>query len=190
MAAPTNHGWHKMLVERYGRAGDALHMFVTALPALAVMGVAAWLLRLPMLVPSLGPTVYMLFEWPLSASSSPRNTIIGHGVAIVVGALCLALFGLLNEPSVLQTGVGPARIGAAALSLAVTEAILILIRAQHPPAGATVLIVSLGMLTGATQLLSLAAAIVLLTYVAWSINRAAGTPVPIWQGEKQTDRGS
>lgn len=50
--------------------------------------------------------------------SSPRNTIIGHFVAIIVGGISLAVFGLLGAPSVLQVGVSLARIGAGALSVA------------------------------------------------------------------------
>jgi hypothetical protein len=46
---------------------------------------------------------------------------------------------------ILAEGVTLARVGAAALSLALTEAVLLL-RSSHPPTGATTLIVSLGLL--------------------------------------------
>jgi len=82
----------------------------------------------------------------MSRRASPRNTMIGHAVAILAGVLSLALFGLLDKPSLLQEGVTLARVGAATLSTAVTGAVLLLLRSSHPPAGATVLIVSLGLL--------------------------------------------
>lgn len=45
----------------------------------------------------------------------------------------LAVFGLLDHPSILAEGVTLARTGAAALSLALTGAILLLLRSSHPP---------------------------------------------------------
>jgi CBS domain-containing membrane protein len=145
MAENGYHGVHEKLVERYGRAGDALYTFVACMIALAVSGLAAYLTKQPLLFPSLGPAALLFFEQPMSAGSSPCNTLIGHLVAVLAGALCLALFGLLDDPSILVEGVTPPRIGAAALSLALTGAVLLLLRASHPPAGATVLIVSLGL---------------------------------------------
>ena len=99
-------------------------------------GLAAHLAKQPLLFPSLGPPAFLFFEQPLARTSSPRNTLIGHLVAVLAGALCLALFGLLDDPSILQVGVTLARSGAAALSLALTGAVLLLLRASHPPSGA------------------------------------------------------
>ena len=45
------------------------------------------------------------------------------------------------------TGVSAARVGSAALSLASSGALMILLKASHPPAGATTLIISLGIVT-------------------------------------------
>lgn len=176
-----------MLVDRLGRKGDALHMLTVATPTTAVMGIAAYLINLPLLFPSLGPTIYMVFEWPMSEASSPRNTLIGHYVAIVVGFACLWLFGLVHEPSVLDGGIGWPRIAAAALALGVAETLLLLLHAEHPPAGATVLIVSLGFLSTPSQLLAMAGAILLLTAIAWLMNRAWGIPVPLWRAAEQTE---
>ena len=140
------YGFHERLAGRFGVGGDALYTFVACVLALAVSGLAAYLTKQPLLFPSLGPAALLFFEQPMNAGSSPRNTLIGHLVAVLAGALCLALFGLLDDPSILVEGVTPLRIGAAALSLALTGAVLLLLRASHPPAGATVLIVSLGLL--------------------------------------------
>jgi CBS domain-containing membrane protein len=90
----------------------------------------------------------LFFEYPLGSESSPRNTLIGHLVAVLAGALSLAVFGLLDHPSVLQEGVTLMRIGAAAFSMALTGAVLLLLRSSHPPAGASVLIVSLAFFRG------------------------------------------
>jgi hypothetical protein len=45
-------------------------------------------------------------------------------VAILAGAFSLAIFGLLHHPSVLTEGVTLARVGAGALSVALTGAVL------------------------------------------------------------------
>ena len=116
----------------------------------------------------------------LSEDSSPRNTIIGHFVAIAVGFAALYAFGLLHHPSVLVEGVTLARIGAASSSAAVSEALMILIRRPHTPAGTTTLLVSLGLFTTPVELGSLAVGIVLVTVVSRVINRSLGVPVPLW----------
>jgi CBS domain-containing membrane protein len=180
MAESGYYGVHKKLVERYGRAGDALYTFVACVIALAVSGLAAYLTKQPLLFPSLGPAALLFFEQPMSQGSSPRNTLIGHLVGVLAGALCLALFGLLDEPSILVEGVTLLRIGAAALSLAITGAGLLLLRASHPPAGATVLIVSLGLLTKPSELAMILVGVVILTVAGWAINRAVGVPMPLW----------
>jgi hypothetical protein len=85
-------------------------------------------------------------EQPTSDGSTPRNTLIGHAVALLAGYACLAAFGLRSAGPALSAGVTLARMGAAAVSLAVTAAVLLLVRRPHAPAGATTLIVSLGLL--------------------------------------------
>jgi hypothetical protein len=116
----------------------------------------------------------------MAANASPRNTLIGHLVAILAGALSLAIFGLLDHPSILQEGVTLARVGAGTLSVALTGAVLLLLRSSHAPTGATTLIVSLGLLQTTREMVELMAGVLLLTVVGWIINRAAGVPVPIW----------
>jgi CBS domain-containing membrane protein len=185
MAEEERYGLHQRLAERFGEgAGEALYTFVATALAIAVSGFAAFFTGQPLIFPSLGPTVgptaYLFFESPMSRRASPRNAIIGHLVAILAGALSLALFGLLDNPSVLQEGMTLARVGAATLSTALTGGILLLLRASHPPAGATVLIVSLGLLQRPFELLVVAIGVVILTVVGWAINRLAGVPMPVW----------
>ena len=101
MAENGYHGVHERLIERYGRVGDDLYTFIACVLALAMSGLAAYLTKQPLLFPSLGLAALLFFEQPMSAGSSPRNTLIGHLVAVLAGALCLALFGLLDDPSIL-----------------------------------------------------------------------------------------
>ncbi len=178
------HGLHGWLVKRFGSRGEAIYTFVACLLAFAVSGLAAYLTKQPMLFPSLGPTAFLLFESPMAASSSPRNTLVGHLVAILAGAASLVTFGLLYHPSVLTEDVTLVRVGAAALSLALTGAVLLLLKSSHPPSGATTLIVSLGLLKTPHQMAILMAGVVLLTVAGWALNRAAGIPAPIWAAKE------
>ena len=175
------------LLDRFGKWGEAFYTFVSCLLTLAVSGLAAYLTKQPLLFPSLGPTAFMFFETPLAESASPRNATIGHAVAISAGVFSLAAFRLLHAPNMLQAGVGPARIGAAALSVALTGAVLLVLRSRHPPAGATTLIVSLGLFERLNDLIALALGIVLLTVVGWLTNRALGVPVPLWSPRRAED---
>jgi CBS domain-containing membrane protein len=180
LVAEEYHGLHGKLVDCLDMKGNALYTFVACLLALGMSGLAAYVFKQPLLFPSLGPTAFLFFEQPLAKPSSPRNTLIGHFVAILVGALSLAVFGLLDHPSILTEGVTLARVGAGALSVALTGAVLLLLRSSHPPSGATVLIVSLGLLQTPWEMVMLMLGVVLLTVLSWAINRALGVPMPVW----------
>ena len=181
---PARFGLQRLLQERLGRPGEAIYAACAGAVAITISGLAAHLLRQPLLFPSLGPTrSFSFFETPLIPQASPRNTLIGHGVALLAGYVSLAIFGLLAAPSVLESGVTPPRIGAAALSILITMALLILFSSPHPPAGATTLIISLGFLTTPAQLAAIAAGVVLLTIVGWLMNRLLGVHVPLWSAE-------
>ena len=154
---------------------------VNGLIAIAVMAAVAWATREPFIFPSLGPTAFLLFYTPTNPAASPRNTIVGHAVGVAAGYLGLVIFGLTNDPPALASEVSTGRIGAAALSLALTSAVMVWLRAPHPPAGATTLIVSLGILREPEQLAILMLAVVILTAQGFVINRLAGIDYPVWK---------
>lgn len=169
------------LTERFdSRLVMALFAFVNGLISIAIMAGAALATGQPFIFPSLGPTAFLCFYTPTLAAASPRNTILGHAIGAGAGYLSLVVFGLTDAAPALATEVTGARVGAAALSLALTSGLMVLGRVPHPPAGATTLIVSLGILTEPEQLLVLMLAVVLLTVQAFVINRAAGIDYPVW----------
>lgn len=168
------------MTNRYGTPGDAVYTLISGFLAVAISGLAAYLLGEPLLFPSLGPTVFILFETPMAETGSPRSTITGHFVAMAVGLFFLVAFGLYGLPSTTIYGVTLAHVGAAALAVSVTSAILVLLSTRHPPAGATALMVSLGLLTTPGELIAIATGVVLVTVAGWSINRIFGVPVPVW----------
>ena len=158
----------------------ALFAFVNGLIAIGSMALVALLTGEPFVFPSLGPTAFLLFYTPLLPASSPRNTLGGHLIGAAAGYLSLVLFGLTDELPALATGVTGPRVGAAALSLGLTSGVMVLARVPHPPAGATTLIISLGILREPEQLLVLMLAVSLLVLQGMAINRLAGIPYPTW----------
>jgi CBS-domain-containing membrane protein len=157
-----------------------LFAFVNGVIAIGIMAFVALVTGQPFIFPSLGPTAFLLFYTPLLAAASPRNTVCGHAIGAAAGYLALVVFGLTNAPPALATSVTGARVGAAALSLGLTSGAMVWARVPHPPAGATTLIVSLGILHKPEQLLVLMLAVVLLTVQGFVINRLAGIPYPKW----------
>jgi CBS domain-containing membrane protein len=71
------------------------------------------------------------------------------------------------------------RVGAAALSVALVALALPALRASQPPAGATTLLVSLGLLDQPRQPAWVLAGVLLLTAVSGVLNRLAGVPVTL-----------
>lgn len=158
----------------------ALFSFINGCVSIGLMSILAVVTGSPFVFPSLGPTAFLFFYTPTAPSASPRNTLIGHAVGASAGYLSLVITGLTLAGPALAVGVTWPRVIAAALSLGLTAGVMVLLRAPHPPAGATTLIVSLGLLTHPWQLLLLMGAVILLTLQALVINRLAGLPYPLW----------
>ena len=158
----------------------ALFSFINGCFSIGLMAVVALVTRAPFIFPSLGPTAFLLFFTPTAPAASPRNAVCGHLIGALAGWLSLALFGLTGAPPAIAAGVEWPRVGAAALSLGVTSGLMVLLRVPHPPAGATTLIVSLGVMPQFWQIPVLMAAVVLLVAQAFVINRLAGIPYPLW----------
>lgn len=173
-------GVNAWLYRRWGNRGNAIYTASGALITLAVSGALAWLLQEPLVFPSLGAAAFLLFETPMAEVASPRNTIIGHYVAALVATFWLFVFGLQDEPHALAAGFDVARAAAVALSVACTGGVLRLLRAAHPPAGATTVIVSIGLLHTAPELAALAAGVALFCVTAYATNRLLGVPAPAW----------
>ena len=148
--------------------------------SIGLMSAAAWATRQPLVFPSLGPTAFLLFYTPHAASASPRSTVIGHLIGVLAGYLALVLFGLVSAGPATSAGVSAARVGAAALSLGLTAGFMVWLRVPHPPAGATTLIVSLGILHTPEQLAVLMLGVLLLVAQGIAINRLAGLDYPLW----------
>lgn len=169
------------LVDRYPpRLVTGAFAFVNGLVTIAILAAIAMTTGSPSLFPSLGPTAFLLFSTPLLPSASPRNSVTGHLIGALSGYVSLVVFGLTdNDPTILE-GVTGGRVGAAALSLALTSGVMVWLDRPHPPAGATTMIVSLGIIAAPSDIAVLMLAVVLLVVQGYVINRLAGIDYPRW----------
>jgi CBS domain-containing membrane protein len=148
--------------------------------SIAVLSTVALVTNTPFVLPSLGPTAILFFFHPMSASASPRHALWGHGIGILCGYGSLVVMGLQHAGSGVTEGIGVRRLFAVALSLGVTAFFMVLMKVAHAPAGATTLIVSLGIITRPWHLVVIEIAVALLCLQALAFNRLAGLKYPLW----------
>ena len=162
----------------------SLYVFVNGFLTIGILALLALVTGNPFVFPSLGPTAYLLFFSPLAKASSPRNTILGHAIGLICGYGAFVLTGAESIPFGAHSGIFWPRILAAALSLSATGAFMALLDVSHPPAGATTLIVSLGIIARPRELVVIEVAVFLLVAQALLINRLAGLPYPFWKAAR------
>jgi CBS-domain-containing membrane protein len=148
--------------------------------SIGLLALVALVTGQPFVFPSLGPTAFLLFYTPHIASAWPRNTLLGHTIGVLAGWFALVAFGLQHAGPAVAVGVSPARVGAAAVSLGLTALLMVWFGVPHPPAGATTLIISLGILTTLTDFVVLLLGVALLVLQGIAINRLAGIDYPLW----------
>src|SRR5579859_724054 len=152
----------------------ALYMFINGFISIGILCGLAVVFRTPFIFPTLGAIAFGVFFTPTTPAASPRNALCGHAIALVCGYAELWVTGLQHAGPAIVTQLGWTRILAAALSLATTGALMIRLNVPHPPAAATTLIVSLGVVTKPEYLLVLEAGVALLVVQAILINRLTG----------------
>lgn len=158
----------------------ALFMFINGFISIGILCGLAMAFQTPFIFPSLGATAFLLFFTPTTPAASPRNALCGHAIGIGCGYAALWVSGLQHAGPAIVTELGWTRVLATALSLAATGALMILLDVPHPPAGATALIVSLGVISRPAHLVVLEFAVSLLVGQAILINRLTGVRYPFW----------
>jgi hypothetical protein len=112
---------------------------------LGVVGALGLIVGTPWLVPSIGPSVVLIVASPAHPTARLWNTIVGHAGGLAAGFIAVALVGAANAPTVLgDHQLVPVRVAAAVIAIALTLAVGYLLRASHPPAAASTLLVALG----------------------------------------------
>lgn len=160
----------------------AVFVLLMGFISIAILAVVAMVSHTAFVFPSLGPTAILFFFHPMSASASPRHALYGHAIGILCGYGSLALLGLQRAGSEMSGIISARRLFAVALSLAATAFFMVLLKVAHAPAGATTLLISLGIITRPFDLLVIEIAVALLCLQALSINRLAGLNYPLWTG--------
>lgn len=127
------------------RCRVGLRIFVLMGASLVIVGVVGHFVGWALLATALGPTGYVFAAHPETEAARRRNALVGHVVAVGSGLFCLAVFGLWAHASIAQQShLSLAQVGAAALSGALTVAILEILDTHHAPAGATALLIATG----------------------------------------------
>ena len=166
-----------VLRDRLGGAQNGLLVggwsLLVCVAGLTVVGVLGVVLEQPWVFPSLGPTLMVLAETPRQPAAHPRNVLVGHAVGVGAGYLALVVTGLTADAAVTQEGLDAARVVAACVSVGFTALLLQALRTPHPPAGATTLIVSLGLFRTAEGLGVLLVSVTVCTLVAALLDRGA-----------------
>ena len=158
----------------------ALFVFANGFISIGILCGLAMLLKTPFIFPSLGATAFLVFFTPTTPAASPRNALCGHAIGIACGYAALWVTGLQHAGPAIVTELAWTRVLATALSLGATGALMIRLNVPHPPAAATTLIVSLGVVSRPAYLVVLEAAVGLLVGQAIIINRLTGVRYPFW----------
>lgn len=149
------------------------------------LGVLAGLTGSPLLYPSLGATAFLVLASPAHPFSAPRAVLLSHTFGIASGYLALVAFGLSAGPRELGVELGLVHCVAMSTALAATAALMLHFEAIHPPAGATTLIVSLGLIHRPVQLLVMELGLVLLVAQSRVLPRLTGALVAGWTRRRE-----
>jgi len=130
---------------RPATVADAAAGALTAGVVLGVVGALGLWAHQPWLFPSLGPTIVLQHASPHHGAGSLWNTLVGHAIGAAAGFAAVWITGAVHMTPEMATGVLTApRVWATALAIALTILGGSLARADHPPAAATTMLISLG----------------------------------------------
>lgn len=141
---------------------------------LAFLGLVAWGTGEPFIFPSLGPTAFLLSDWVEGDDETAWAVIGSHiwGTLAGLGSYHVLASGYsLVELSTPATTTGLALAASGTLAMGLTSVLMISTRSVHPPACATTLIVSLGLLSSLGEGAIIIAAVTGLYGLAWILRR-------------------
>lgn len=122
---------------------------------IVVVGAIGGYMKQPWLFAALAPTILMVAANPGHETTNFRAIVVGHLAAIACAYLALLLLNATTAQTMIQTRVIPMpRVYASAAALAMLAIVAPQLKAFHPPAAATALLVTLGAyrMTGKTPL--------------------------------------
>lgn len=125
-------------------ASDAVWVPVVSGALVLVAGTMSLATKQPWLFAGLGPTVLLLASNPGHATARFHNIVVGHVTGLACAWLSLLLLGAATAPTLFGGPTPVVRVWASAFAVALTAAVQPSLRADHPPAAATALLVTLG----------------------------------------------
>ena len=129
-----------------GALSDAIWVPLVSAVLILAVGSLSLATRQPWLFAALGPTAVLLAANPGHPTTRFHAIVIGHLVALASAWIAILLMGVGDSQAVLAgSGIAVARVWASALAIALMAAVQPSFKAYHPPAAATVLLVTLGM---------------------------------------------
>lgn len=134
---------------------DVVWVPVVSAALIALAGAIGVWLKQPWLFAGLAPTILMVAANPGHETTNFRAIVVGHLAAIACAYLALLLLNASAAPSMLATRVVPLdRVWASAAAIAMLALVQPQLKAFHPPAAATALLVTLGAyrMTGKTPM--------------------------------------
>jgi hypothetical protein len=152
---------------------DAIWVPAVAATLIVLAGAIGYWLKQPWLFAGLGPTVLMLASHPGHETTRFRAVVVAHLAAIGCAYLAILLLNAQGAAAVVTRVTVPLpRVWASAAALAMLAILMPQLRAYHPPAAATALLVTLGAyrMTGKTPL-ALMAGVVAVAVAAEVLNR-------------------
>ena len=138
-----------------------------------IVGALGFWMHQPWLFAGLGPSILLVASNPGHETSRFRSIAVGHLVAIGCAYLALLMLNATSAPSLLAAAtMSMPRVWASAGALAMLVLVQPQLRAYHPPAAATALLVTSGAyrMTGKTPL-ALMAGVLVVAVAAELVNR-------------------
>ena len=166
-----------------------LLIFLASAAAAGALAAGTRCTKVPLLLPPLGASTYLLFVKPEAPASTPRNMLLGHAIGILCGVAALAMFGLVPLAPSLAPVLDWPRVAACSMALGLTCAGMYALGVDHPPAGATTLIVSFGLCPCDISLANYFTGTTMLVAFAFSVNRLRGFDYPLWSAPKKVQLG-
>jgi hypothetical protein len=151
-------------------AADAVWVPTVSGVLILIAGALSIATKQPWLFAGLGPTALIVASSPGHATTRFHSIVVGHLAAFACAWLAVLLLGAGDAPTVLSGKPIPvARIWASAFAVAVTALVQPSLRAYHPPAAATALLITLGVyrVTWKTSLSMMAGVLVVALLGEW-----------------------
>lgn len=135
------------MLREHSPAGAADAVWVPLATGVLVLAAGAMSLATgkPWLFAGLGPTALLVAASPGHPTTKFHTVVVGHALAIAAGWLALLLLGAGDAPTILTgKALTVGRVWASAIAVSLFAVVAPSLRAWHPPAAATALLVTVG----------------------------------------------